>query len=260
VGFSGYRTHDEDKTWLFVTKDLGKTWTDISGNMNNPIFDVEEDPDNADVLYLGTDYGVFVTIDQGKTWTAFSKSAPDVPIRDLSIQKRDRELAIGTYGRGIYVADIGPFKEFKPEVFQENAHLFDIKDTIRWNRLERRGDSLGELVKADNPQVGSNIYYYLKADAQTVKLTIKDLEGTVIADLTPSAKKGLQKQFWNLSRQGGGQAGGRGGGAGGGGAQFGGRGGGRGGVETGVYKVTLTVDGKEIATKRLTLLPDPLFK
>ena len=53
VAFSGYRTHNEDKTWLFVTKDLGKTWTDISGGMNNPIFDVEEDPDNANVLYLG---------------------------------------------------------------------------------------------------------------------------------------------------------------------------------------------------------------
>ena len=151
VGFSGYRTHNEDKTWLFVTKDLGKTWTDISGNMNNPIFDVEEDPDNANVLYLGTDYGLFVTIDQGKTWSAFSNTAPNAIVRDVAIQKRDREIAIGTYGRGIYVADIGPIKEFTPEVFQEAAHLFDIKNTIRWNRIERRGDTLGEMVKADNP-------------------------------------------------------------------------------------------------------------
>ena len=58
VAFNGYRTHNEDKTWLYVTKDLGKTWTDISGGMNNPIFDVEEDPDNANVLYLATDYGI----------------------------------------------------------------------------------------------------------------------------------------------------------------------------------------------------------
>ncbi|MGD0308581.1 MAG: hypothetical protein ABSC02_04760 [Acidobacteriota bacterium] len=266
VGFSGYRTNNEDKTWLFVTKDLGKTWTDISGNMNNPIFDVEEDPDNANVLYLGTDYGVFLTIDQGKSWTRFGASQPDVTIRDVAIQKRDREMAIGTYGRGIYVADIGPIKEFKPEVFQESAHLFDIKDTIRWSRFERRGDTIGELTKADNPPVGANIYYYLKADAQNVKVTVKDLEGTVIADLSPSAKKGLQKQFWNLQRQvaaagGPGGAGGRGGGAGGGGGfAGGGRGGRGGGVETGAYKVTLTVDGKEIATKKMTILPDPMFK
>jgi len=258
VGFSGYRTNNEDKTWLFVTKDLGKTWTDISANMNNPIFDVEEDPDNPNVLYLGTDYGVFVTIDQGKTWTRFGANGPDATIRDLAIQKRDREMAIGTYGRGIYVTDIGPIKEFKPEVFQKDAYLFDIKNTIRWNRYERRGDTLGEVAKADNPPLGANIYYYLKADAQNVKLTIKDLEGNVIADLTPGSKKGLQKQFWNLTRQAGGAAGG--GGRGGGGGGGGGRGGSGGGVESGVYKVTLTVDGKDIDTKKMTILPDPLFK
>jgi photosystem II stability/assembly factor-like uncharacterized protein len=291
VGFSGYRTHNEDKTWLFVTKDLGKTWTNISGGMNNPIFDLEEDPENANVLYLGTDYGIFVTIDQGKTWTPFSTSAPNVTIRDVAIQKRYREMAIGTYGRGIYVTDIGPIKEFTAAVFQEPAHLFDIKPTIRWSRFERRGDTLGEMVKADNPPVGADIYYYLKADAQSAKLTIKDLEGTTLQDATVGAKKGLQKYFWNLSRQGAGGgragAGGRGGaGAPGGAGEPGGAGaagppnpdqppqaatqpaggpGGRGGrgaqqVEPGVYKVTLTVDGKEVATKRMTVSPDPLFK
>ena len=283
AAFSGYRTHNEDKTWLFVTKDLGKTWKDISGGMNNPIFDLEEDPENADVLYLGTDYGIFVTIDQGKTWAPFSTSAPSVTIRDVAIQKRDREMAIATYGRGIYVADIGPVKEFKPDVFQKPAHLFDIKPTIRWNRFERRGDTLGEMVKANNPPVGATIYYYLKADVQSVKLTIKDLEGNTIQEVTPTAKKGLQKYFWNLSRQaaGGGRAGASGA-PGGGGAPGGavaagvpnpdqppqlaagppaGRGG-RGGaqVDPGVYKVTLTVDGKDVDTKRMTVSPDPMFK
>jgi photosystem II stability/assembly factor-like uncharacterized protein len=260
VGFSGYRTHNEDKTWLFVTKDLGKTWTDISGGLNNPIFDVEEDPDNANVVYFSGDFGIYATIDQGKSWTKFSSTLPDTVVRDMAIQKRDREMAIATYGRGFYVADIGPIKEFKPELFQQNAYLFDLKDAVKWSRFERRGDTLGELAKADNPPVGSNIYYYLKADAQKVTLTVKDLEGATITELTPSAKKGLQKMFWGLNRQaaGGGQrgAGGPGGGGGGGGQ----RGGGGNTVPAGIYKVTLTVDGKEVATKRLTVLPDPMFK
>ena len=49
--------------------------------------------------------------------------------------------------------------------------------------------------------VGASIYYYLKADAQNVKVTIKDLEGDTIQELTPTAKKGLQSAFWNLNRQ-----------------------------------------------------------
>ncbi|MCX6577611.1 MAG: hypothetical protein NTV82_14625 [Candidatus Aminicenantes bacterium] len=257
VAFNGYRTHNEDKTWLFVTRDLGKTWEDISGNMMNPIYRVKEDPDNANVLYLATDYGVYVTIDQGKTWTAFSSTAPNVIIRDIDIQKRDRDLIIGTYGRGIYTADIGPIKEFKAETFQKDAYLFDIENTIRWSRYERKGETLGEMAKVDNPPVGANLYYYLKAEAKNVKLTIKDLEGNLINEVTGSGKKGLQKVFWGLTRRvdpaqqqpgimgpGGGGRGGRGG------AQ----------VDAGVYKVTLTVDGKDFETKKVTVSPDPLFK
>ena len=139
VGFSGYRTNNEDKTWLYVTHDPGKTWKDISGGMNNPIFDVEEDPDNANVLYLATDYGIFVTSTRGRHGRRFDLGARRHHPH-LAIQKRDREMAIGTYGRGIYITDIGPFKEITAEMFQD-AHLFDIKDTIRWNRYERRGES-----------------------------------------------------------------------------------------------------------------------
>ncbi len=265
AGFSGYRTHNEDKTYLFVTKDLGKTWTNISGGLNNPIFDVEEDPDAANVLYLSGDFGIHVTVDQGKNWTPFSTSAPNTVVRDMAIQRRDREMAIATYGRGFYVADIGPIKEFTPAVFDSAAHLFDIKNTIAWRRYERRGDTLGEMAKADNPPVGQSIYYYLKADAQKVTITIKDLEGSQIAELSqssaealrPSAKKGLQKVFWGLNRiAAGAPAGGGQRGAGGGGM----RGGGGATVEPGAYKVTLTVDGKDVATKRIVISPDPMFK
>ena len=261
VAFNGYRTHSEDKTYVFVTKDLGKTWTNISGGMDAAVFDLEQDPENANVLYLGTEKGIFVSIDEGKTWAAFSTSAPNTVVRDMAIQKRDREMAIATYGRGFWVVDIGPIKEFTAAVFGEAAHLFDIKNTTKWNRYERRGDTLGEMAKADNPRVGQNIYYYLKADAKDVKITIKDLEGGAIAEFTPSAKKGLQTQFWGLNRVTAGAPAGGGRGAGGGG---GGGGGGRGGgglmVDAGVYKVTLTVDGKDVATKKMTVSPDPLFK
>jgi len=255
VGFNGYRTHNEDKTWLYVTRDLGKTWEDISAGMMNPIFDVEEDPDNPDVLYIAGDHGIFVTIDRGKTWTEFSTTAPDVIVRDLAIQKRDRDLVIGTYGRGIYIADIAPLKELKAETLTKDATLFDIEETIRWNRYERRGESYGEFAKVMNPAIGADIYYYLKGEPKSVKLIIKDLEGQVVQELAGSAKKGLQKTSWNLTRRadpsqqppdmrpGASPMRGR-----------------MNLVDNGTYKVTLTVDGKEIATKTLKISPDPMFK
>jgi hypothetical protein len=255
VGFSGYRTHNEDKTWLFVTHDLGKTWEDISGGLMNPLFDVEEDPDNANVLYIAGDYGIHVSIDKGKTWTPFSTSAPNVIVRDAAIQKRDRDLVIGTYGRGIYIADIAPLKEMNADVLAKDAYLFDPEEVIRWNRYRREGEQYGEFAKIDNPPIGSTLYYYLKGEPKAVKLVIKDLEGTLIQELSGTAKKGLQKASWNLVKRADPAqqaAGPRPGG--------GGRGGRTNLVDNGVYKVTLNVDGKDIATKTVKVSPDPLFK
>ncbi len=254
AAFSGYRTHNEDKTWLYVTRDKGKTWTDISAGLMNPLFDVEEDPDNANVLYISGDFGINVTFDQGKTWLPFSTVVPNVVVRDMAIQRRDREMAIATYGRGFYIADIGPIKDCKPELFQKDAVLFDVKDTIRWNRLEQAGEQYGEFAKVDNPPIGATIYYWLKAEPKSAKLIIKDLEGNVLQEITATAKKGLQKAFWALNRrppQGQDQPPMMGMGGG----RFG-----RGGMQVaaGSYKVILNIDGKDVETKTLVVKTDPL--
>lgn len=255
AAFSGYRTHNEDKTWLFVTHDLGKTWEDISGGLMNPLFDVEEDPDNAGVLYIAGDLGIHVSVDKGKTWTPFSTSAPNVVVRDMDIQKRDRELVIGTYGRGIYIADIAPLKEMTAENLAKEAYLFDPEEVIRWNRYIQSGEQYGEFAKVDNPAVGSTLYYYLKAEPKSVKLVIKDLEGTLIQEVNGTAKKRLQKASWNLAKRV--EPGQQGGPRPGGGMGMRGR---MNQVDNGAYKVTLNVDGKDIATKTIKVSPDPLFK
>jgi hypothetical protein len=257
VAFSGYRTHSEDKTHVYVTKDLGKTWEDISGGMGIPVYDIEEDPSNPNVLYLGTELGVYITIDRGKNWMPFSTTAPDTIAKDLAIQPRDRDLVIATYGRGIYIADIYPIKEFKPEIFEKTAHFFEPAPAIRWNRYIRAGDTTGIPNRSANPPIGLDLYYYLKSDAAKATLTIKDIDGNVMQALTGPTKPGLQKVFWGLTREmpqaaaGGGR-----GGAGGAGARFG-----RASMlDPGIYRVTLSVDDKEVATHKLAIQPDPLFK
>jgi len=248
VTYSGYRTHNEDNSYIFVTHDFGKSWQDISQGMMNPVRDIEEDPDNPDVLYLATDYGLFVTTDKGQTWVEMSSSAPDVLIMDLDIQKRERDLAIGTYGRGIYIADIFPFKEFKPEVFEKDAYLFDIQRTIKWNMLERRGPTLGEFARVDNPPIGSTIYYYLKQPAKSVKVVINDLEGNEIQDFNGMTGKGIQRVFWNLRKRAEQQEGQQ---------RFRMRF--APAVDPGEFTVTLVVDGKEVVTKKLQVVQDPML-
>ncbi len=178
----------------------------------------------------------------------------------MAIQKRDREMVIGTYGRGIYVADIAPIKEFKPETSWPRTPISSIpRRSSAGTASSRRGETVRRDGQGDNPPVGATIYYYLKGEPKAVKLVVKDLEGTVMQELGGTAKKGLQKASWNLTKRA--EPSQQGGGPGGPGGPGGGRRGGRlSQVDNGVYKVTLNVDGKDVATKTVKLSPDPLFK
>jgi hypothetical protein len=248
VAYSGYRTHNEDNSYVFVTNDLGKTWEDLSFGMANPVNDIEEDPDNPNVLYLATDYGVFVTFDKGKNWVEMSTKAPDVIVADIDIQKRERNLVIGTYGRGIYIADIHPFKEFKKETFDKSVHFFDIQRAVKWNRYEMRGPTFGEMAVVANPQVGAAVYYYLKDPVKSVRVVIKDLAGQDVQELRGGTEKGIKRVFWDLRKKAAPAAEGQ---------RFP-----RAAalVDPGKYRVTLIVDEKEIETKELEVILDPLFR
>lgn len=246
VTYSGYRTHNEDDSYIFVTEDFGKTWKKLSAGMKNPVRDIEEDPDNPDILYLATDYGVFVSLDRGETWENMSSSAPDVIIMSLDIQKRERDLAIGTYGRGIYIADIYPFKEFSKDVFLKDYYLFEIQRAVKWNRYERRGQTYGEFARVNNPDVGSVFYYHLKEKAEAVKISIKDMKGEEVYTMKGGTDKGLHKIIWNLRKKteedGASRWRRRG--------EI---------VEAGMYEVSLVIGEEEVMSQTLKVIEDPLF-
>jgi hypothetical protein len=106
--------------------------------------------------------------------------------------------------------------------------------------------------RGENPQPGTAISYYLKgAPAGDVKITITDITGRVVREITGPKAAGLNRVQWNLR---GNPLAGAAGGRGAGGGQAGG-GGGRGGfgggpaVEPGTYLLKLTVGGKDYTQK-----------
>ncbi|MCK7482943.1 MAG: hypothetical protein M0C28_41890 [Candidatus Moduliflexus flocculans] len=92
-------------------------------------------------------------------------------IRDLAIQKRDRDLVIGTYGRGIYIADIAPLKEMNAEILAKDAYLFDVEETdpleppraagrtvrrVRQGRQSRRSARRSTITSRPTPKIGQD--------------------------------------------------------------------------------------------------------
>jgi hypothetical protein len=50
-------------------------------------------------------------------------SGARVPVHDLQIHPRDRELIVGTHGHGILIADISAYEDLTPAVLGSDASL-----------------------------------------------------------------------------------------------------------------------------------------
>jgi hypothetical protein len=68
------------------------------------VLSVLPDFETEGLVFLGTDHGLYVSVDGGLVWNKW-KGFPSVPVADLKIQARERDLVLGTFGRGIWVMD-----------------------------------------------------------------------------------------------------------------------------------------------------------
>ncbi|MFN0728648.1 VPS10 domain-containing protein [Polaribacter gochangensis] len=129
VTLNGYRW-DDFTSYVYMSDDYGVTWKNIGNNIpTSPVNVIKEDPENEHILYLGTDNGLYVTFDNGGAWHPFSNGFPNVAVHDLVIQKRDKDLVVGTHGRSIYRANISKLQSFN-SYNSKATHLFEI-ETIR---------------------------------------------------------------------------------------------------------------------------------
>lgn len=88
---------------VFMTKNYGNNWQDISGNLPNvPVNSVVMDPSYPNTLYIGTDVGPFVSNDLGGHWDPLGSGFPIVGVWQLDLDPLNRSLLAGTHGRGIW--------------------------------------------------------------------------------------------------------------------------------------------------------------
>ena len=111
VSLTGYREDDFEK-YLYRSKDFGKTWESIAGNLpSESINVVAEDHRDKDILYVGTDLGVYTTLDGGENWISLCNGLPTTAVHDMVVHPREDELVIGTHGRSVYILDVKNIKK-----------------------------------------------------------------------------------------------------------------------------------------------------
>ncbi len=163
--------------YILKSTDKGKTWTSISGDLpdKGSVYTIQQDHQNPELLFCGTEYGVFFSVNGGKEWTQLKSGIPTIAVRDLEIQEREDDLVLASFGRGFYVLDnYAPLRNVTKDSLQKEAHLFGVKDA--WEFIESTPEGgegkafLGaSFYTADNPPLGATFTYYLKEDIKTLK-------------------------------------------------------------------------------------------
>jgi hypothetical protein len=235
--FDGRKNSSDFTPYLIKSMDKGKTWTSIASNLpSGTVYCIQEDHINPDLLFIGTEWGVWTSIDGGKKWVQLKKGIPTIQVKDLTIQRRDNDLVVATFGRGFYVLDdYSALRELSEEVTKTNAHIFKIEDALLYfpsSNLNNQGEV---HFRTPNPDPAATFKYYVKKEHETLKqkrikafkateksggpfryptkeellaetkepwaklvFTVYDMDGKIIRKITDSLKSGYRSITWDL--------------------------------------------------------------
>jgi len=176
---------------MFMTSDFGASWHEIVNGLpaDVPSRVVREDPVQPDLLYAGTQLGAFVSFDRGELWQPLQLNLPPVPVLDITVH--DKDLAIATWGRGLWALDdVSPLRQI--EAVRANtaaAFLFEPSPAVRVRWDNNQDTPLPpEVPQGQNPPDGAAIDYYLRSDITgPVTISIVDAGGAVVREYTDTA-------------------------------------------------------------------------
>ncbi|HSA57237.1 MAG TPA: hypothetical protein VLE53_16105 [Gemmatimonadaceae bacterium] len=170
VTFDHHRAGDF-KPYVYATEDGGRTFRSIAATLPNDgpdfVHVIKEDVQNRDLLFVGTSVGVYASLDRGATWTKFMTGLPTVPVYDLKVHPRDRELIAATHGRGFWIVDITPLQQMTrvqiATITGDAPYLFEPKTAMQFRtRPNVNGVTNGyghQLFTIPSPPYGAEILY-----------------------------------------------------------------------------------------------------
>ena len=207
VAFDNHRNGDF-KPYLFMSKDGGKSFSSIVNNLpadGNADFlhVVREDPNNADVLYVGSSLSVYASIDRGSSWFKLAAGLPSVPVYDLQVHPRDKELIAATHGRGFWIVDVAPLSQMTKAIAEKPVHLFTPRTAFQWGEEPLRGASgngnAQNFFATPNPAYGANISYRITQAGSPARISVLNAVGDTISTITGPGGVGLHTVTWNYA-------------------------------------------------------------
>jgi photosystem II stability/assembly factor-like uncharacterized protein len=166
------------KPYILKTTNKGASWTSISGNLpdRHLVWRVVQDSEKADLLFIGTGFGIFFTHNGGAEWTKIKGGMPNISVRDITIQRRENDLVAATFGRSFYIFDdISVFREVNEDNLKTEGALYSTRDAYWYipkpnlSFGESKGSQGNGFYMADNPPFGAVFTYHLSEGYETSK-------------------------------------------------------------------------------------------
>ena len=189
---------DDFKPYVFKSTDKGATWTSISNNLpeNGSVHSVEQDFVNEKLLFAGTEFGVFFSLDGGNEWVQFKSGMVDVAIKDITIQKRENDLVLASFGRGFFILDdYSPLRELADDmsILKKEAHIFKINEALMYLQTGGKYGQGATLWHAKNPDFGAVFSFYMNETPKSLKQIRKEKEKELFKDKKPIPQPSIEE-------------------------------------------------------------------
>jgi photosystem II stability/assembly factor-like uncharacterized protein len=199
--FDGHNSGDM-QPYVYKTSDFGMTWSNIiTDNVIGTSRNIQEDYENENLLFLGTEFGLYITADGGNHWEKFTKNVPPVAVHFIDLQKQTNDLVLGTHGRGIIIIDdISPLREITTEALKAKLHFFSSKP-MKLSDESGFSGSFGAETQfvGENANRSPQIKYLLPKRHTFGKMSMEILnsQGEVVSKLSPGKSKGINIVNWS---------------------------------------------------------------
>ncbi len=201
ASFDGHR-HGDMTSYVYVTHDLGASWQALASHeIRGYCHIVRQDPENENLLFVGTELGLFMSIDDGASWVEVEGGFPNVAVRDLAIHPREHDLVIATHGRGVWILDdLTPIRQLSAELLQADAVVLDSRPSILGMPVApQRFDGDGVFI-GDSPADTATITYYLKGRHifGDMRVEIYSPSGELVTTMPGGKRRGINRVDWPM--------------------------------------------------------------